>query len=333
MKNITLLSIDLTHFDLGSAGATAGEASISTGETEASKTPESSMNESTKSSRRLKKAGEKIVYGKQPSSKTANGSDAEDQHQQGASISDVSVTSDTLEAKRAAFEELISGEYKDMFSDRVQKIIDRRFKQTKELEEQLGQATPILDILRQKYGLRNASPKQILEAVENDDLYWEDAATQAGLTVEQYKYIKKIERENEAMKTYSKRQQAQQKANETYQQWIKQAEQMQEEYPEFDLNEECKNREFLSLLQSGVAIKTAYEVIHVDDIKKSVAQNTAKTVEKNVVNNIRANGIRPAENGTLQSTGIIIKSDVSKLTRKDREAAARAAMRGEKITF
>ena len=42
---------------------------------------------------------------------------------------------------------------------------------------------------------------------------------------------------------------------------------------------------------------------------------------------------RPQENGTLQSGGMIVKNDVSKLTREDRAEIARRAMRGEKIQF
>lgn len=43
------------------------------------------------------------------------------------------------EDKQAAFEKLIREEYKEQFAARTQSIIDKRFKESKQLEEQLGQ--------------------------------------------------------------------------------------------------------------------------------------------------------------------------------------------------
>jgi hypothetical protein len=82
------------------------------------------------------------------------------------------------------------------------------------------------------------------------------------------------------------------------------------------------------MLESCKSISTI-EVIHMDEIMSGVA----KKVESTVAETIRANGHRPAENGTSSQSGVVYKNDVSALTREDRAEIARRAARGEKIGF
>ena len=63
------------------------------------------------------------------------------------------------------------------------------------------------------------------------------------------------------------------------------------------------------------------------------AVNIAAQAQKQVVDNIRSRGSRPAENGTVSRSGFTYKSDVSKLSKEDRAEIARRAARGETITF
>ena len=79
--------------------------------------------------------------------------------------------------------------------------------------------------------------------------------------------------------------------------------------------------------------KKAYEVAHLDTIKGGIAQQTAAKTERAVVENIRAKGNRPAENGVGSGSGITVKNDVSKLSRQDRQEIARRVARGENIRF
>ena len=87
------------------------------------------------------------------------------------------------------------------------------------------------------------------------------------------------------------------------------------------------------MLKAGVPVQHAYEVIHMDAIKAGVAQSAAQTAARQVTDNVRARGARPAENGVSSGSGFLVKSDVSKLTKKDRAEIARRAAHGEKIVF
>ena len=54
--------------------------------------------------------------------------------------------------RREAFESLIRGEYKAEFDERVQRIIDRRFRDLKRLEAQAERAKPLFQLLEKRYG-------------------------------------------------------------------------------------------------------------------------------------------------------------------------------------
>ena len=70
-----------------------------------------------------------------------------------------------------------------------------------------------------------------------------------------------------------------------------------------------------------------------DEIVTEAMSTSAAQAEKRVVENVRAKGARPAENGVAAQSGFVVKDDVSKLSRKERAEIARRAMRGETISF
>ena len=88
------------------------------------------------------------------------------------------------------------------------------------------------------------------------------------------------------------------------------------------------------MLKSGVDVKNAYMVVHMDDIMSGAMQYTAQQISQKTVNDIMARGMRPAENGA-NSTGAatITKTDPTKFTKKDREEISRRVARGEIITL
>ena len=43
----------------------------------------------------------------------------------------------------------MNGEYKDIYTEETQRIIDRRFRETRNLEQQVGQYQPVIDMLMQ----------------------------------------------------------------------------------------------------------------------------------------------------------------------------------------
>ena len=337
-KTISLLDIDLRLFDgaAGGAGAagTAGDGGApgeGTQQTGAGTLPKAETKGKSGSSRRSKSgAFDNVVFGKQDAAETDTATPAagENNGEGNANNSGVQTTSDSKEAKRQAFKDLVEGEYKNEYPEMFQTAFDRRFKESKAMEQSLNAQKPILDMLMQRYGITDGDMTKLQTAIESDDVYWEDAAEKAGLTVEQYKSMQKLERENEQLKLMRQREQGQQQAQQKLSQWYAEGEKVKALYPSFDFQAEVQNRDFQGLLRSGLSVQKAYEVIHMDEIKEAAAKTAAQTAGQQMVANLQKKAARPAENGTSSQSAVITKSDVHSLTRKERAEAARRAERG-----
>lgn len=235
--------------------------------------------------------------------------------------------------RNAEFEKLIKGEYKDLYDARVQDTIQKRLKATRETVEKYEALSPTLDMLAKKYNVDPNDVKALTSAIEEDDSYYEQEAMEKGITVQQLKEIRKMEKENAELKRQMQEQNAKENASRLYASWMEQAEQAKSVYPTFDLRAEMQNPRFIDLLRSNVDVRTAYEVLHKDEIIPAAMQFTAKAVEQKLTNKIIANGSRPAENGTNSQSATVVKSDVSQLSKADRQEIIRRVQRGEKIRF
>ena len=232
------------------------------------------------------------------------------------------------------FEKLIKGEYKDLYDARVQDTVQKRLKSTKETVDRYEALSPTLEMLFKKYGVEDGNIESLNKAIEEDDSYYEQEALEKGVSVQQLKEIRKMERENAELKRQMREQDTRDKANQLYAKWMNEAENLKNIYPTFDLATEMQNPKFIDLLRSpNIDVRTAYEVIHKDDIISGAMRFTAKTVEQKLANKVIANGARPIENGISSQSASLTKSDVSQLTKADRQEIARRVARGEKISF
>lgn len=244
-----------------------------------------------------------------------------------------SVPEVSADDRQARFEEMIKGEFKDLYDQRMQDTIQKRLKSSKETVERYNALTPTLETLGRKYGVDPTDIEALNAAIEEDDMYYEDEALEKGITVEQLKEIRKMERENAELKRQMQEQTVRENADRIYAGWMEQAEQIKSFYPQFDLNMELQNNRFTDLLKNGIDVRTAYEVIHKDEIIPAAMQFTASQVERKLTNKIMSGGNRPSENGMRSTSSAITKSDVSQLSKADRQEIIRRVQRGEKIRF
>ena len=269
---------------------------------------------------------EKVVYGIQDADPT----ETETQEETTNTNETQKTKSDPVD-KGKAFEDMIKGDYKEQFDARVKQILEKRFKDQGELVQFKNDSQEILDLMFAKYGVKDL--KALQKAVQEDDSYFEEAAEAENLTVDQYKYKVKMEKElaqkNQALQEIERRE----NANRAYAEWQRQSESLKTRYPNFSLEKEAANPQFVKLLQNGIDVKTAFETIHHDEILSGAMMQTANAVRKNVTDSIKARGLRPSENGINAQAGVIVKNDVSKLTPKDRAEIARRARMGETIKF
>ena len=236
--------------------------------------------------------------------------------------------------RAAKFKELIKGEYKDEFQRMMQDNLNRRFKETDELRRQNDAVKPLLELMAGKYGVQDASDiEAIREAAEADDGYYEEEAAEKGLTVEQLKRFKAMERENAQLKEAAQERERVERANQVQARWAKESEDTKAIYSGFDFTTEAQNPQFANLLKAGVDVRTAYEVTHHDDIISGAMQFAVQQTQEKTVKDIRTRGMRPDEGALGARSAGDGHMDVSKLTRQQRAELAKRALRGEHVTF
>ena len=266
-----------------------------------------------------------VKYGIQPEDAAQNAAVQE-------KTTDAEVEAPTVD-RNAEYAKLKS-EYKDLYDAEVQNILTKRLAKQKETVDKYDALSPTLELLAKKYGVDSTDINALNKAIEEDDTYYEEEALEKGVTVEQLKEIRKMEKENAELKKQMQQREMRENANKLYAKWMEQAESMKSVYPSFDLKAEMQNPKFVDLLKvPSIDVRTAYEVIHKDEIMPAAMHFTAKTVEQKLTNKIIANGARPTENGISSQSASVTKSDVSQLTKADRQEVLRRVARGEKISF
>lgn len=269
--------------------------------------------------------GDTVIYGK---------SDASSEVNDKSPVAEGIVTTEVSpEEKKKKYQDLIRGEYKTEHDEETQRIFNKRFKDYKELQQRNAELNTLAEMLGTKYGVDVANVADITKAIESDDSYWATAADEAGMTIQQYKEWSKMKRENEAFRKVQEQAREKEKVDSQVQDWIRQADEFKKVFPDFDMQKETDNPQFLNMLKAGVPVEHAYKVLHMDEIQNATIQVTAQNVQNAVVNNIRAKGSRPTENGLTNQGAAIVKDDVSKLSKKDRAEIANRVKRGDNIVF
>ena len=208
----------------------------------------------------------------------------------------------------AEFKALIGkdGKYKDAFEKQFQAVFDRRFKNVKADQERLAKLQPLIDSLASKYGIEDGDPDKLSAALDQDTTFWEEAAEKAGFDdVKQYRMFQQLQAENARFQDAQRQAEAEKQIEQQVQTWAQQAKELQDagDY-QFDPLTELKNPDMQRLLQAGIPFRTAYESVHMDDIKQSIAKTAATSTEKRVVDTVRAKGVRPKENGASGGAGV-----------------------------
>ena len=156
------------------------------------------------------------------------------------------------------------------------------------------------------------------------------------MSIESLKAVKQMERENEALKQREQQSIADQRMRQHFDTLARQGDEVKKLYPGFDLMTEMQNPEFARLTAPGVNVDalTAYRVVHQNEIAGAEMQFAAQKSAERIANAVRANGMRPQENGmNSQQSPTVVKADPRKLTLADFAENKRRAERGEKIAY
>lgn len=249
---------------------------------------------------------------------------------------DAPVAGEQSTDRSAEFRQLIKGDYKEAFEQEIKGIMGRRLKGTEDIVAKYNKLAENFDLLAARYGLDANAPDFVDKLVgeqANDEGFYEDAALEQGLTVAQLKEQRRILRENAQLKAQIQERENQKAGEAVLAKWQKEAEELKAVYQDFDLARELQNEQFRTLLGSNIPIRTAFEVVHRDEILPAAMQYSAKQAEKKVSASVLANKNRPQEGALGGQSAATYKSDVSQLTDADMREINARVMRGERITF
>ena len=235
-------------------------------------------------------------------------------------------------ARAQAYKEFTRGEYKDLYDADVQRIVQQRLRGAKGAEESLGKIQGALDLLKKTYGTDDL--EKLNQAITDDSRYYEDEAMKRGMDVETYKALRQ---KDQLIEQYRQQQEAEAERQRQSQQvwrWRQEEAQLKQTFPDFDLEAEmdASNGELFQMLARGVSLEHAYLALHMDDIVGNTVQAAMMRGQQKTLEAVRANGLRPAENGAGDARAGKADIDLSKLTAKQMRDIEKRLMHGETIT-
>lgn len=231
------------------------------------------------------------------------------------------------------FDELIKGKYKADYDARIQKTIQARMRGAKANEERLAKTEPLLQMLGQKYSVDAGDVDGLMAALDNDEQMWQAEAADKGMSVEQLKHIRTMERENAMFRKQEELNKRDAAARETYMKWAAQAEQAKQKFPGLDLESCLEDAQFVSMLQSGVDVESAYWARYHDDIMQAGMEKATTEAQKKLSASVASGSRRPTESGVGNGPTVSQKVDVSNMSRSEFTAYMDRIMRGERISF
>ena len=229
------------------------------------------------------------------------------------------------------FDSLIQGRYKKDFDAAMQKAVRQRVKGMNQYKSQADAMAPIIDQLGALYGIDTSDPRKtdfaaLAQRFASDERLYSAEAMERGVTAD----VLKKEYANRAENTSMRRQLQEYQMREAF-------EGMRADFARdvaavygADFESEMQNPDFARLMGAGVPVKTAYEVIHQQEIAQARAQAAANQARENVMKTIQAQGARPQEIGSGARGGTTVPMK-TKWTRAEVEDMRRRAAMGERV--
>lgn len=234
-------------------------------------------------------------------------------------------------ARKAEFQRLIREVYPEEYKEHSQKIIQNRLRSSKAAEEQLEALGPALQLLHRQYGTEDVNA--LAQAITGDDRWYEAEAQKRGMDTKTFMLLDRQEQTINAMRQQQANQQAMQEQAQQVMKWRNQETELRELYPDFNLDAEIEeNQEFYNLLRNGISVRHAYETIHMDEIMGQTVAGAVQRTAQRTMDTIRANGLRPQENGAGKVPAQPARMAVKDFTPEKMREIERRVMAGEIIT-
>ena len=264
----------------------------------------------------------------------ANGACAEAEHVRPEGADSSKEQGKSPESERAErFRSLIEGEFRDLYENEVRRAIKERLSPDEEKLSGCAAEEPESEPMRCKHGMEADEREALGRAGESGESCYEDGEREKDLSAEEAREIQGLRRDNELLRREMQERKAQAETERALAEILRQEQEVRRIYPDFDLKTESQNGDFVKLLNAGVSVQAAYEVVHKDEIISSGMRFAAQETARKLSSSIASGARRPDEGGIGASSAARVKSDVRLLTKEERREIARRAARGERIVF
>lgn len=286
----------------------AGDGAASTGEGDASSADET-------------KGNARVEYGKSPETPS------EDRLGNDQNVQESKADPDK------EFEELIKGRFKDQYAQRVQSAIQNRFKNNQESDQKLTQWQDATAVLFQRYGLEDGDLEGLEYAINHDEGLFAAEAEAEGLTVQRYMEMQRQQAEAERAKSMLAAMQQEREKQEIIANWEREAEELKQMFPKFDLVAESDNEDFRNKLNNGYSVRDAFLTAHFGEILDGSFETARQEEQTRIVQQINQRQARPPENASRSTPSVVRKTDPSKWTDEDFEEVEKRVYAGERIVL
>lgn len=237
--------------------------------------------------------------------------------------------------KGKLFADMVNGEYKAEAERWFQDRFDRRHRDYKLMQQRQEAMEPAVAMLQQVFGWDGKDPKALVELMQKDKDLWETRAAENGMDVDRYREWVRMQAENKALTEALQRRHAEERAAETRERYEQQFDAVVRMYPGAaeQLRDDFHNEQFLRMIDAGVDMLSAFQVVHQEQILSGAMQYAAQQAEHRVTDTVAANQRRPVENGTGGQVPAHSRPDVNKMTRQERLELEARARRGERIVL
>lgn len=226
----------------------------------------------------------------------------------------------------AQFDELIRGEFKGAFAKRCQKVIDKRFKESKQLKEFADGARGVIDRLKEKFSIEEDDFDAIIEKLDGGGIPTASAAEDSG---EVGGERGKSEKSDDA--AFGSKVARHLASREIYEGFLAEAGALKEIYPTFELEKECESPYFTALLSLGLGMRDAFEALHKDEIIGEAMEYTARAVAEALSRSRMSRAGRPFENSLAAVSTQPSRRSVSTLSDGEIIDIVKMVERGEKV--
>lgn len=294
----------------GDGGASSGDTSAAAEQTTQSETQADRLARLGVPADKLKKAKYTAPVQKAPESvgQTASAAKADE----------------TAPPKRMTWKEIMED---PEYNKEMQKTMSARVKQSKQAEENMERLTPALARLASKYGVEADDVQGLIDAIEDDDEFYEDRAVELGTSVEIAKRLDRAEAMERRQQAEQERAEREAQLQEHFSKLQQQADIFKDEVPEFDLQSSLADSKFVYMTQPGspIDVNTAYKALHFDELVGKAVQEAVNKMSASLQQGQR----RPSEGARANTSAVSYNPNA--MTKEQRAALVQRIKAGEKI--